>query len=149
MLSRHAAEHLALSPTAIDALVRRCFAWFDDRGLQHPALYVPPAWGLGALPPQRLRATGFRYLETLGTVHDLISGRRRHLPVLGFEADTRLRAGLLRGLNSVSAHWPGPVRLALHPHDHRLRLAGALGARLRRVRETVDYATLLAPAALR
>ncbi|WP_018716339.1 polysaccharide deacetylase family protein [Arhodomonas aquaeolei] len=144
VLSRQAAEHLALDAAEIRALVRRCRAWFADNDLGRPALYVPPAWALGPIRPAGLADLGFRYLETLTAVHDLRSGRRRRLPVIGFEADTPARAAVLRALDTTCSRWPGPVRIALHPRDHRLHLRGTLLRRLATVREPLDYDGLMA-----
>ncbi len=129
LISRRAAEHYALDALGVETLMRRCRQWFDAQGLPAPWLYVPPAWALGPASAARLGNTGFRYLETLSGIYDLHSGRTARLPVLGFEADTALRAAFLR-LSNASAvklgERRGAVRLAIHPYDLELRLANDL-----------------------
>lgn len=134
LLSRQVAEHLALDPGGILALMRRCHAWFPAQGLAAPTLYVPPAWALGPLPVSRLAAQPFRRVETLAGIRDARSGRLRVSPLLGYEADSRRRAAALRGSNALArglARWRQP-RIALHPFDGHLALARDLVADLYR-----------------
>lgn len=130
LLSRDAAEHLSLSPDEIAELVSRCAQWFDEHQLPRTELYVPPAWALGRIPRSRLAATGFRLFETLTGVLDAASGHHRMLPLVGFEADTALRAITLRLLNRLNialARATGrPLRVGLHPHDLELKLHRAI-----------------------
>jgi hypothetical protein len=130
LISRDVAEHLALDAAGIEALIRRCGEWFPRHGLPQPDTYVPPAWAMGAIPAERLYGLGFRYFETLTGVFDAGTGRFRRLPLAGFEADTRLRALSLRALNRLALALAGPdrpLRLAIHPRDPELLLAGDLG----------------------
>jgi len=126
LISRDVAEHLALDGAGIEALIRRCSAWFPRHGLPQPDTYVPPAWAMGAIPAQRLCGLGFRYFESLTGVFDAATGRFRRLPLAGFEADTRWRALTLRALNRLALALAGPerpLRLAVHPRDSELLLA--------------------------
>jgi len=125
LLSRDSAEHLSLDGADIARLMRRNHDWFGRHGLPEPDLYVPPAWALGPLPRTELP---YRFVETLGGVRDLHSGKRLRLPLIGFEADTGVRAGVLRAWNACAGQGEParPVRVAIHPRDLRLRLAGDL-----------------------
>lgn len=144
LLSRRAGEHLALDEAGIIALMRRCHAWFRANDLKPPALYVPPAWALGAISPAGLSRQPFSLVETLTGVRETRSGAFRWLPVVGFEADTALRAAalglsnaLMRGLARAR-----PLRLAIHPHDRILRLRRSLHAHLSASQRIVDYGGL-------
>ena len=147
LISRRAAEHYALDALGVEALMRRCRQWFDAQSLPAPALYVPPAWALGPASVERLRDTGFRYLETLSGIHDFQSGRTARLPVLGFEADTALRAAFLQLSNATALKLGarrGAVRLAIHPHDLELRLADDLLGVIRQEPATTEISELKA-----
>jgi hypothetical protein len=130
LFSRRAAEHLSKSSTEVMSIVRRAELWFHDVGLRPPELYVPPAWALGSAPPQAFRTTGFRWVETLTGIYDIRARRMHHLPLVGFEADTRMRKWCLRTSNSLNwrlgATANRPVRVAVHPEDSRLLLADDL-----------------------
>lgn len=146
LLSRDVAEHLSLDAAGIKQLIRDNRAWFVEQGLEPPALYVPPAWALGAIDRDELRALPFRYYETLTGLYDARANRFLRLPLVGFEADTAGRAAVLRlsnWLNLCLARLSGrPVRLGLHPHDRDHRLADDLDRLLRRVREPLLPADL-------
>lgn len=134
LVSRDVAEHLELDADGIRALIRRCRDWFDDHALPAPSLYVPPAWAMGKIARRQLHGLGFRWFETLGGIYDAESDRMQRLPVVGFEADTPLRAALLRASNAWNRRQGrqlGALRIALHPRDLELRLAPALMAQLR------------------
>lgn len=139
LLSRDAAEHLSLDAAAIADLIRANRQWFDEQGLAAPELYVPPAWALGRVSQSTLRKLPFRYYETLTGFYDSHQDRFRRLPVVGFEADTPARAALLRLINAFQlrlARWLGrPPRIAIHPYDSELYLAGDLHACLARIAE--------------
>ncbi|WP_051234494.1 polysaccharide deacetylase family protein [Marinimicrobium agarilyticum] len=144
-VSRHAAEHLSQPRGALCELLERNYRWFIGRQLRPPSLYVPPAWALGALTADDLKASPFSYLETTRGLWHLPSGRRRALPLVGFEADTSAGAVLLRTWNRVNAAWASPkrpLRLAIHPYDDELLLAGSLREWLARISDPVDYWTL-------
>jgi hypothetical protein len=130
LLSRDQAEHLALSPAEIVGTMRRCFEWFAERGLPEPAMYVPPAWGMGRVTRRQLQNSPFRWFETLTGVYDSRTDFFRRLPLAGFQADTALRKYSLGALNAANITFGRltglPVRLAIHPHDLELRLAGRL-----------------------
>jgi len=126
LISRDVAEHLCLDASGIEALIRRCGAWFPRHGLPRPDTYVPPAWAMGRIERRRLPGLGFRYFETLTGLYDAGTGRFRRLPLAGFEADTRFRALVLRGFNraALALARPGrPLRIAIHPCDAELLLA--------------------------
>ncbi len=137
--SRRAAEHLALDSSGIGSLMSRASDWFSDHGLPRPPLYVPPAWALGRLDAADRVQVPYRWIEVLRGWLDPASGRIEALPLLGFEADTRLRAGVLRRWNRLQLRRADrrgePVRIAIHPHDHELRLRDDLQALLDALRE--------------
>jgi hypothetical protein len=139
VLSRDAAEHLSLEPQAIAALIRANFDWFTEQGLGEPSLYVPPAWAMGGVSRSVLQSLPFRYYETLSGFYDSTEDRFRRLPVIGFEADTPARAAPLRLINAVQwrlARWLRRApRIAIHPFDPELQLAGDLRASLDAVTE--------------
>jgi len=148
LVSRGVAEHLALSPAEAGALMQRCFAWFAEQGLGAPEMYVPPAWAMGRVSRQQMRDLPFRWYETLAGIYDSEADRMHRVPVVGFEADTAMRAGVLGLANRVShtlARWRGrPVRIAIHPHDLELRLAGQLADLLEKPLTPTDPATTCA-----
>ena len=129
LISRRSAEHLAHDRKGVTELIRRCRDWFDENQLPAPALYVPPAWAMGAVNTNDLEELGFDYYEYLWGILDRRSGKRQGIPLLGFEADTGLRTWVLRAsnaINSLLARAMGKVRLAIHPYDLELRLASDL-----------------------
>lgn len=135
LISRNVAEHLALGGTEIGALLRRCFRRFNELGLNPPRLYVPPAWAMGALERDAMGALPFRYYEDLGGYHDARSGRYWRVPLVGYEADRPARVHALRiwnGINVRRAVRCGWLRIAIHPCDLSLGLAGDLRCMLRR-----------------
>jgi hypothetical protein len=87
-ISRQAAEHMSLPRPALRQLLTDTHRWFEHHRLAPPELYVPPAWALGALRREDLAASAFRYFETTSGLYDVVSGARKHLPLMGFEADT-------------------------------------------------------------
>lgn len=128
-ISRNAAEHLSLPRTALCQLLADCWHWFEQHRLSPPKLYVPPAWALGALRRDDLAASPFRYFETTTGLYDSRYRVRRRLPLVGYEADTLARQWGLRCWNLVNrqlATSARPLRLALHPFDAELCLAGDL-----------------------
>lgn len=142
LLSRQAAEHLSLESAHILELIRNCHAWFANKGLALPDLYVPPAWAMGKVSRQQLGQTPFRYFETTAGLYDSHTRRRALLPLAGFEADTRLRATSLRCWNAANCRLGSarrPLRLSIHPDDHRLLLQDSLEQYLSRISATVDY----------
>lgn len=132
VLSRDAAEHLALDPGEIFNLIARCHAWFAENNLAPPRRYVPPAWALGSIPRTRLRALPFRTYEVLAGELDAGTGRMALMPLMGFEADTRMRATALRIWNrcnqACAPRIRAPLRVAIHPKDLQLRLGDDLRA---------------------
>ena len=63
MISRRAAEHLALSEAEIEWLMQKSHDWFSLQGLEAPDLYVPPAWALGRISGRRLASMPFPILK--------------------------------------------------------------------------------------
>lgn len=129
LISRRAAEHLALDAGEIETLIRRCHDWFAEQALPMPELYVPPAWAMGPVRRDTLDRLPFARYETLTGVYDAPSGRFRRSPMIGFEADTGFRAASCRAWNALNARIAGrnrPLRVALHPYDLELRLADDL-----------------------
>lgn len=147
LLSRDVAEHLSLTAGGSVQLIQRCADWFDDVGLGHCGLYVPPAWALQRLSLQQLRQVPFRLVETLSGVVWTQSGLRRSLPLVGFEADTGLRKGVVGIFNQCnrlySQQRARPLRISIHPQDHRLRLARQLHRFLALPMEPIYYDQLV------
>jgi len=146
-LSRRAAEHLALDVEAVVELMARCHRWFRQAGLGSPHLYVPPAWAMGAVPRARLAALPFRHYEGLGGVYDARRNRLRRLPLAGYQADSPGRVHGLRAWNALNIAWARasgqPLRVAVHPDDLDLPLAGELAGVLRSARDCRRYVALV------
>lgn len=126
LLSRNAAEHLALSGDELVALVTHCHRWFGENGLKPPTLYVPPAWAMGAMNRETLEQLPFRYYEYFSGIYDSLGRRWQRLPLLGYEADSAWRVLPLRlwnRFNRILARKTGLIRIAIHPFDLQLRLA--------------------------
>ncbi len=135
LISRDQAEHLSRSRDELLERVRRTHGWFAEVGLPAPELYVPPAWAMGALGRDDLRALPFACYEVLrGLIHGG-TGRLLSLPLVGFEADTRLRRlglGLFNGVNRAGARATRlPLRISIHPFDLEYLLAADLRKMLR------------------
>jgi predicted deacetylase len=135
LFSRDIAEHLGRGEAEIAALIAQGERWFADHDLRPPALYVPPAWALGALPLAAFDGTPFRWVETLTGIYDVRARRHRRLPLVGFEADTLVRQVALRASNraneALAAATGRPLRIAVHPHDPELRLNADLTRHIR------------------
>ena len=113
-----------------------------EHGLTPGPLYVPPAWALGAVNKRRLAALPFRYYETLGGLYDARDQRFQPMPLLGFEADTTLRAWSLnlfnRG-NYLAALASGrTLRVSIHPQDLQLRLGAQVLPWVRRLERPLE-----------
>lgn len=134
-LSRRVAEHLALDTEGILALLGRSRNWFLEQGFAPPALYVPPAWAMGAISRARLAAEGpFTRYEVFGGIYEASSGAWRATPMLGYEADKAARVLPLRlwnALNRRRARGARVLRIGIHPHDLDYPLARDLEADLR------------------
>ncbi len=133
-ISRDCAEHLALTPSEIVDLMTRNRQWFIDHDLPAPERYVPPAWALGPVTTADLGPTGFARVETMSGFLDVATGRFERSTLIGFEAASAWQVPILKlsnALNRLLAHRL-PLRVALHPDDHRLPLAGDLEATLNR-----------------
>lgn len=145
-ISRRAGEHLSLDASGINALIRRCHAWFGDQGLGAPSLYVPPAWALGPLPRPELAALPFASCELLWGVHSTATGRLIPVPMVGYEADNAPRAPAIRLWNRLNRRWAesnGWLRIGIHPQDPELHLAEDLEQDLARYSQWRDYDALL------
>jgi uncharacterized protein len=146
VLSRQAAEHLSLAGTSIFDLMQRAATWFDENFACVPSLYVPPAWALGNIALDRIRETRFQQVETLTSLFDVRRSRSVRLPLLGFEADTLARQCLLQcsnALNLALSNRTGrAIRIAIHPFDHRLRLARQLASALQQTEKTLLYSEI-------
>lgn len=151
LLSRDAGEHLSLERDELRELLTANHAWFGAVGLQPPSLYVPPAWAMGSLDTGDLREAPFRYYETLSGVYDSHRDSFLRLPLAGFEADTPARASFLAIFNRVnlalSRLGGRPLRIGIHPADHRHHLAGQLRGFIRLAGDDARrYDSLLCPA---
>lgn len=145
VISRRVAEHLALDAAGIVDLIGRCHDWFPAHRLASPSLYVPPAWALGGIRSEALAALPFARYELLSGVYSATSGLTMRVPMLGYEADTPMRAPAIRLWNRINRRWAqarGWIRIAIHPRDGDLRLAGDLGQDLVRYRQWCDYEAL-------
>lgn len=150
VLSRRAAEHLALQEAEIVRLMRDAHAWFARQGLGPPDLYVPPAWALGRISRRRLAEAPFDYVEVTTGFLDLRGGRARRLPLVGFEADTRFRQAALTVnnlFNQMLASPARPLRIAIHPEDPERYLGAQLERLLGKVTRSRHYAELFPPPA--
>ncbi len=134
LVSRGCAEHLALGAGEIVDLMTRSRQWFIDHDLPAPALYVPPAWALGPVTAADLKATGFECVETISGYHDIASGVFQRAALLGFEATSAWQVPVLKLSNAINRLLARhlPLRVALHPNDHRLALAADLHKTLTR-----------------
>ena len=130
LFSRDVAEHLGRRREVLLELVQRGERWFGEVGLMPPTLYVPPAWALGSLRLSDFHGTSFRRVETLSGIYEVETSRFRRLPLVGFEADTWLRAQALRLSNRVNflaaRIFRTPIRVAIHPDDFNLSLSSEL-----------------------
>jgi len=148
LISRNAAEHLALSRFGIVRLMLANHRWFGDHGLPQPTLYVPPAWAMGPVPRRVLKRLPFRRYETLAGVFDGRADRFHRLPMVGFEADTRFRAVSVAAFNALNRSLAGatgrPLRLGIHPDDFELRLAEGLESMIAAGGESIGYDALSA-----
>ncbi|MEO1244590.1 MAG: polysaccharide deacetylase family protein [Pseudomonadota bacterium] len=143
-ISRNVAEHLALGRSGVVALMQDCHAWFAAQGLPAPALYVPPAWAMGAAKRADLDALPYDCYETLYGIYDTRAQRFLRLPMIGFEADTALRAFACRVWNRLNLSLgDAPVRFSIHPRDFELELGEDLRSLLRRNWNPLYYSELL------
>lgn len=137
LISRNAAEHLSYSRVQLIELLNENHRWFDRQGFGAPALYVPPAWALGALRKDDLAQLPFVACETTGGIQRFKEADCRWLPLLGFEADNRFRAIFLKLWNSLNLNvFTGvqrPARLSIHPYDFEYLISGQLQSILARV----------------
>ena len=152
LISRNAAEHLALGRNDITGLMCRSQRWFQEQGLPIPDTYVPPAWALGNLAGADMQSLPYTAIETLRGVRVRQSDggyRLLPMPLLGFEADSPLRVRFLSDWNRLQlriARRQGKVpRIALHPADYRLPMRNQLRAILALGWTSLPYATLCEP----
>ncbi len=149
LISRQAAEHLSLETTELVDLLTQNYQWFSKHDFKKPELYVPPAWAMGQLDFATLERLPFRYYEFTSGLLDSERRQYRRLPLAGFEADCRWRVPFLwgwNGLNRILASSQRPLRLSIHPYDHRLLLARTLRRWLTEKVRPVPYRSLFDPA---
>ena len=146
LISRNVAEHLDLDADGIVDLIRRCYRWFTDHGLEAPALYVPPAWAMGRVSAARLiEEAPFVLYEDFNGVLDARTGRYHRIPMLGYEADRALRVPVIRAWNALNrrrAARCGRLRIGLHPYDVGLQLGSDIVRDLATYRVAIDYQAL-------
>lgn len=149
LLSRRAAEHLALTSIEIASVVSRCHGWFHDHALPPPELYVPPAWAMGFIARAQLSTLPFRYYEFLSGVYDSFSQQFTRLPVVGYQADRFWRIPALmvsNYLNHLGARLSNNmVRIAVHPGDLDSGLAKRLDQDLRCCSKFLAYGRIFQP----
>lgn len=119
-ISRNVAEHLALTPGEIAALLDDCFDWFGRNNLPAPRYYVAPAWAMGEIGNGSLARQPFEYFETQWGFVTPRRDRFSVVPLVGFEADEPSRVAPLRLFNRANlwlARRLGRVRVAIHPYD--------------------------------
>jgi predicted deacetylase len=130
VVSRDVAEHLSRRPATLISLIQRCYEWFATVQLPPPELYVPPAWAMGSLTKPMLNTLPFAMVEYPTGIYHTRRKSFLRLPLMGFEADTPLRAQLLRGWNcinhAIACRSNRPLRVAIHPFDLQFRLAESL-----------------------
>ena len=146
LFSRDAAEHLSRTNADLHRIVDAGLQWFAEAGLQPPRLYVPPAWALGDYALSEFDAAPFDFVETLTGIYSVRSKHMTRLPLVGFEADTAIRAWTLRALNAANrilARITGrPLRVAIHPNDLHLRLSDDVQRLLRHRQAVVPLQSL-------
>lgn len=146
LISRDVAEHLSLDEAGIQRLLDNCADWFSKHQLPVPELYVPPAWALGSISLNALRECPFQMVETLAGVIDVNQQRLLRLPLTGYEADTLFRAVSVSSFNRINWLWSKtsgrPIRVSIHPNDHRLKLKRSLQRDLDRPINAIGYASL-------
>lgn len=142
-LSKNAAEHLSQKTEQIIKIIHCSHQWFQDVGLKKPYLYVPPAWALGKISVNDLKNLPFRIYETLTGLYDIKTGRTRKLPLVGFEAESRLKACGLRISNTLNETLAvicnRPLRVAIHPGDLQLGLSADILPTIARCHAFVTY----------
>ena len=133
-VSRDCAEHLALDRAGIVDLMTRNRQWFVEHDLPAPELYVPPAWALGPVRAPDLSETGFARVETMSGYLDIATARFQRSALVGFEAANAWQVPVLKLSNAFNRLLARrlPLRVALHPQDHHLPLAGDLERTLER-----------------
>lgn len=143
LISGNEAEHLSLSAETVVNRIKRNYRWFASAGLDAPLLYVPPAWALGRVRKDTLKTLPFRYYETLTGLFDAHKGSFHLMPLAGYMADTAFRKNALTISNLVNRlPVPVPMRIAVHPDDLSLPLAGELKAQLHRCRRFITCSRL-------
>lgn len=126
-ISRDVAEHLALDRGGVVKLMQDCHDWFIAQDLPSPSLYVPPAWAMGRARRDDLDILPYRRFETLYGIYDSDIRRFQRSPMIGFEADTPLRAFACRLWNRFNlGSSKEPLRFSIHPGDPGLLLGDDL-----------------------
>lgn len=137
LLSRQVAEHLSFTGEGIVQLVQRSHRWFAEQGLAVSSLYVPPAWALGKVSKAQCAELPFEQVEVLGGLLNTRNGALTRLPLVGFEADTVMRALFLAVFNRMNVNRARkqslPLRIGLHPFDFSWRLSSQIDELLKLV----------------
>lgn len=147
LVSRDVAEHLSLTASSELQLMQRNREWFAQHNLPVCDWYVPPAWAFGRLPVKQRSLSGYRYFESTFFVYDGQLDAHHFLPMIGYEADTKLRKYGVKIWNSANrflGRWR-PIRMGIHPHDLDLMLAEDLLADLQRLSNVEGYKQVLTP----
>ena len=130
LVSRDMAEHLSFDSEQIAERIGKCHDWFSGARLPQPALYVPPAWAMGSVSRDVLGKMPFEMYEFLSGVYHVHKRVFTKLPLVGYEADTRLRQLSLRVSNAANSALRvilgKPLRVAIHPFDLDYHLANDL-----------------------
>jgi predicted deacetylase len=146
IISRNAAEHLSLESEQIVDIIHRCYRWFQESDIKAPELYIPPAWAIGKISRKTLKDLPFKMYECLSGIYDSQTDSFLHLPLVGYEADSRFRTRVLRTLNLINyglaATLGLPLRIAIHPFDFRMGMGSDLKARLDRLEYFINYADI-------
>ncbi|MEO1527250.1 MAG: polysaccharide deacetylase family protein [Planctomycetota bacterium] len=147
ILSRDVAEHLCLTEAGVLELLRDCGEWFPSQGFESPTLYVPPAWAMGRVTTPALSEAPFAIFETFSGVLSPRNSRYTRCPMVGFEADTLFRKTCVSAFNRYSIARANdsdrPLRIGIHPRDHRLLLSHDLNRILAMGWETMWYDELV------
>lgn len=124
ILSHDVAEHLSLKSDDVTELMHKSGNWPVENGFEQPLLYVTPAVAIGKISKRAMRGCRHSQVETLSGVVFPKSGQTKRPPLVGFEADTLMRELALRVFNGVALRMPTtkPLRVSIHPFDHKLRL---------------------------
>ncbi len=146
-LSRTAAEHLSYNENELVQLLNNNYRWFKNHDFKLPKFYVPPAWAMGRICRSSLQCLPFCGYETTSRIIDVRSNQSKRMPLVGFEADTKLRAIFLQCWNRLNFCWSSPLRplrISIHPYDTDYLIADQLQLMLTQV-YAVHWRSLFLP----